>query len=303
MTRRAAAPRPRAGSRWRCPRLEHLARLLAHRLERVEHHAGVVALQLGVDEARLDAGHAYAAIGASCRSASEKPRHTPLGHVVDTVADAGEAAGDGGEVDDVAVRLSRSNGSAAGVQYRRPSRLTFSIVRHSSVSVLSTGPSSITPALLTRMSRPAELARRRPHEPARLAFVGDIDLERDRGPALGPMRAAIASMRSPRRAPSATAAPLGASVSAVASPIPEEAPVIAALRPSSAPGTEGTLLTTPSGAAGEQYLDPDRPQVDGGDQHPAERPGGCSADQVPDKGGSADRQRNRDNVEASQRTG
>src|SRR3954454_24393369 len=47
------------------------------------------------------------------------------------------------------------------------------------------------------------------------------------------IREARASMRSPRRAASATEAPRSAYMSAVASPIPEDAPVIATTLPSS----------------------------------------------------------------------
>ena len=54
--------------------LEHLADLLAHLLDRLDHHRVlVVALELGVDEARLDAGDADVRVQPSWRSASEKP--------------------------------------------------------------------------------------------------------------------------------------------------------------------------------------------------------------------------------------
>ena len=49
---------------------------------------------------------------------------------------------------------SRIAGIASRVQYRRPSMLTSTIRCHSLMSAPSTGPSSITPALLTRMWSP-----------------------------------------------------------------------------------------------------------------------------------------------------
>src|SRR3712207_8621257 len=49
---------------------------------------------------------------------------------------------------------SRSTGSAAWVHQSRPRTLTSTIRRQSSGSAPSTGPSSMTPALLTRMCRP-----------------------------------------------------------------------------------------------------------------------------------------------------
>ena len=99
---------------------------------------------------------------------------------------------------------SRMIGSAAWVQYRSPSRLTSTIRRQSSGSPLSTGPSSITPALLiSDVEAPEALGRAR-DEGARLGLVGDVDLERDGGRAglvLDPLRErldAVAAARAER---------------------------------------------------------------------------------------------------------
>jgi len=118
-------------------------------------------------------------------------------------------------------------GSAAWVQYRRPSRLTSIIRRQSSVSAPATGPSSITPALLTSPSRPPNPS----FAPSTNARAWDSSVTSvSIASALPPSPVifpASASIRSARRAASATEAPSAASASAVASPIPDEAPVIA----------------------------------------------------------------------------
>ena len=93
----------------------------------------------------------------------------------------------------------------------------------------STGPSSITPALLTSTSRRAVLAVRRLDERARLRLVATSTSWTD-GVALEPLGQRRRDGRGAgRRArpwrPRATRAV------AVASPIPDEAPVIAATRP------------------------------------------------------------------------
>ena len=122
-------------------------------------------------------------------------------------------------------------GSAACVQYRRPSRFTSIIRRHSLVSAPITGPSSITPALLTRMSRrPSSSFVRVTNAFACASSVTSVSIASARPPSPS-MRLASSSIRSLRRAASDTAAPARASVTAVASPMPDEAPVIAATRP------------------------------------------------------------------------
>ena len=111
--------------------------------------------------------------------------------------------------------------------------MTLIIVRQSSELPCSTGPSSITPALLiSASSRPRRSAAVSTKARAWASSVTSTSS----GTAVPPsssMRSASASMRSLRRAPSATVAPARASVSAVASPIPEDAPVIATALPES----------------------------------------------------------------------
>ncbi len=114
---------------------------------------------------------------------------------------------------------------------------TCTIRRHSSVSAPSTGPSSITPALFTSPCRPpsSECARST-NARAWSSSPTSASIATARPPSPS-IRSARASIRSARRAPSATAAPAPASASAVASPMPEEAPVMATTRPSSGCGT------------------------------------------------------------------
>ena len=85
--------------------------------------------------------------------------------------------------------------------------MTSTIVRQSAASPCSTGPSSITPALLTSTSRRPRRSAALRDEGAGLRLVGDVDLERPRRCCRSRPRcgAASASMRSLRRAPSATA--------------------------------------------------------------------------------------------------
>ena len=130
---------------------------------------------------------------------------------------------------------SRITGSAAWVQYRSPSRFTFTIVRHCDVSAPSTGPSSITPALFTRMSSPPSCeCASDTNDRALSSSPTSTGSGRARPPA-SPTRSASDDSRSSRRAPIATAAPSPASASAVASPMPDDAPVTNATFPSRAP--------------------------------------------------------------------
>src|SRR3954454_12806576 len=133
---------------------------------------------------------------------------------------------------------SRISGSAACVQYRSPSRLTFTMVRHWSVGAPSTGPSSITPALFTRMSRPPSCECASVTNACALSSSATSTGSASARPPSPSILSASEVRRSSRRAPSATTAPAPASASAVASPIPDEAPVIAATVPSSAPMTD-----------------------------------------------------------------
>src|SRR3954447_1269465 len=124
-------------------------------------------------------------------------------------------------------------GSAAWVQYRMPNRLAPIIWRHSLVSAPVTGPSSITPALLTSTSSPpsrsAVPSTNARACPSSLTSVGNASA-RPPSPA---MRSATACRRSSRRPARPTAAPAPARRMALASPIPEVAPVTAATFPSS----------------------------------------------------------------------
>ena len=103
--------------------------------------------------------------------------------------------------------LSRIEPIAAWVQYRRPSTFTSTIRRHSSVSAPSTGPSSITPALLISACETAELGMRALDEGARLSSSPTSTSIASALPPSSSMRSASASIRSLRRAPRATAAP------------------------------------------------------------------------------------------------
>ena len=173
----------------------------------------------------------------SWRSASEKP---PTPHFVEVVdarcPSAGDAPRDRRQVHDVAAALLghhrqrrvRAVQEAEHVDVDHP--LPVARCRRP-----VTGPSSITPALLTRMSTPAELLARALDERARAAprRVTSTSIAAARPPS-DSIRSRSDSSRSARRAPSATAAPSRASATAVASPMPDDAPVTSATLPSSA---------------------------------------------------------------------
>src|SRR5215211_270300 len=89
---------------------------------------------------------------------------------------------------------SRSSGSAAWVQYRRPSRFTSIMRRQCSVSASSTRPRSITPALLTSASRPPR-ATFAPSAAAARAIASPM-----------PEEAPVMAMQRPDSAPSGTPA-------------------------------------------------------------------------------------------------
>ena len=104
---------------------------------------------------------------------------------------------------------------------------------HSSTGASTTGPRSITPALLTRMSsRPwlATVCATAASAAARSVTSASIT---DALAPPAPSSSASALSRSPRRATSVTAAPSAASRRAVASPMPLDAPVTIATVPSS----------------------------------------------------------------------
>src|SRR5947209_2077467 len=125
--------------------------------------------------------------------------------------------------------------SAALVQYISAETLRSSIRFHSPTSASGIGPSSMTPALLTRVSsRPKCATVSATTARARCSSVTSAS-STSASPPAARMRAASASSRSRRRATSATCAPCAASATAVASPIPELAPVTSATVPSSVP--------------------------------------------------------------------
>ena len=90
---------------------------------------------------------------------------------------------------------------------QRPSTLSSTIRCHSTSGAPMTGPSSITPALLTSVSRRPSSATVRPTASVRLLLVRHVGLEHDRGAALPADAAARCVEPVLRRAASATAAP------------------------------------------------------------------------------------------------
>jgi hypothetical protein len=116
-------------------------------------------------------------------------------------------------------------GRAAWVTLSTPRTLTSTICSHSLMGVPSAGPSSITPALLTRVSSlpsPATAASTAAVAPS--ALVTSACSTRA-WPESARMAAASSSSLSRRRATKATAAPSAASLRAVAAPMPLLAPV------------------------------------------------------------------------------
>src|SRR5829696_8399037 len=104
---------------------------------------------------------------------------------------------------------------------------------HSSVGAPTTGPSSITPALLiTTSSRPSSATARSTAAIAWPWSVTSVSTATARPPSAA-IAATSASSRSVRRAATATAAPCPASARAAASPMPLLAPVTSATVPSS----------------------------------------------------------------------
>src|SRR5215218_1856157 len=157
-------------------------------------------------------------------------------------------------------------GNAAWVQYKTPSRFTSIIRRHSVVSAPLTGPSSITPALFTRMcSPPSSSCAVRMNRWAWSSSPTSTSCTRQ-GPA---SFLEMTSRRSVRRAPIATPAPACDSASAVAAPMPEEAPVTAATRPSRGPAIGPILFGSGQGARAQGELQLEAPVrvVEAGAEH------------------------------------
>src|SRR5215211_2347514 len=111
---------------------------------------------------------------------------------------------------------------------------------HSSTGASSTGPSSIVPALFTKVSsRPSSATVRSTTPPASSSSVRSAPSESAVPPSALIVSVSV-SKRSVRRAARATAAPRLASASAAASPIPLEAPVTSATVPSSVSAEPGS---------------------------------------------------------------
>src|SRR6478736_5530168 len=112
-----------------------------------------------------------------------------------------------------------------------PCTLTATIWSHSATGVSRAGPSSMTPALLTRVSsRPSSASVRSTAAAACSSLVTSASTTSAVPPAPAIVAASSAS-RSRRRATRATAAPSAASLRAVAAPIPLLEPVIRATVP------------------------------------------------------------------------
>jgi hypothetical protein len=119
----------------------------------------------------------------------------------------------------------RRYGIASWVTCRSPFRFRSSMRRQSSSGLVSNGPSSMTPALLTRTSsRPNSSATRPTAARPCLASVMSAGRASTRRPSAASSAARSAS-RSSRRATAATSAPRRASRRTVAWPIPLLAPV------------------------------------------------------------------------------
>jgi len=113
--------------------------------------------------------------------------------------------------------------------------LSSTLCCHSASGGPAVGPSSMTPALLTSVSQPAQLGGRALHRGRGLFLVGDVALQHQRGAALAPdVRGQFLQPVPPPRGQRPTAAPRSASTAAVAAPMPLDAPVTSATVPSGA---------------------------------------------------------------------
>src|SRR5947209_8548734 len=144
--------------------------------------------------------------------------------------------------------------TAAWVMYSRPSTLVETIRRQSSGSAPTIVPSSMTPALLTRTSRPPSSARVRATA-SRQACSSVTSRSRASTRAPSPVSfPARASRRSRRRASIATAAPASARARAVASPMPDDAPVTSATLPARGRAASVMRCSCPEGAERETLV-------------------------------------------------
>ena len=118
-----------------------------------DHRVLVVALKLGVDEAWLYAGDAHVDVKGLLAKRLGESDDAELGHVVDGSAERRLPAGGRGDVDDMpATALAHDRQRRVGASRGARAGCTSIIRRQCSVSAPATGPSSITPALLIRMS-------------------------------------------------------------------------------------------------------------------------------------------------------
>jgi hypothetical protein len=174
---------------------------------------------------------------SSCRSDSEKAFTPNLVRLY--TADPGLAIRPAVELTFTTSATRRGASAAARTRWGIAARVTCSTActliasmrSHSPSGASTTGPRSISPALLTTVSsRPSAATVRATASLACLASV--MSLSRASAvPPPAPILAASASSRSRRLASTATDAPSAASASAVASPIPLLAPVTSATVP------------------------------------------------------------------------
>src|SRR5438270_3265694 len=111
--------------------------------------------------------------------------------------------------------------------------------RQCSVSAPSTGPRSMTPALLISPSSPPSCSCAPRTKAWALSSSPTSARSATARPPSDSIRSRSSSSRSSRRAPSATAAPSRAKAAAQGAPMPEDAPVVAIRRPWSDPATLG----------------------------------------------------------------
>src|SRR6266516_520784 len=137
----------------------------------------------------------------------------------------------------------RSRSRKTSVVVMAPSRFTSTIFLASSRWSPPNGPSSITPALLTRTST---LPNSRSTTSAAATIEARSVTSATIGNARPPSSPASVSMRSERRASNATRYPLPTNARAVASPIPEDAPVMTAT-PALPPSPSALIDDSPQG--------------------------------------------------------
>ena len=139
----------------------------------------------------------------------------------------------------------RRCGIASWVTCISPFRFSSSMRRQSSSGLVSNGPSSMTPALLTRISsRPNSSATRATAARPRLASVMSAGTA-STGRFSAASSAARSASRSSRRATAATRAPPRASRRTVAWPMPLLAPVTRATSASPGPSPAPAVMNAP----------------------------------------------------------